>query len=77
MKIRGYDISYDAKSRKRARIEHVFGARRAVGSCARLAWCGRAPRLACRPGLQHLPPGDAGTVPPRHEGEIPLQLQPK
>ncbi len=30
MKIRGYDISYDAKSRKRARIEHVFGARRAV-----------------------------------------------
>ena len=23
-------------------------ARRAVGSCARLAWCGRAPRSACR-----------------------------
>ena len=40
-----------AKSRIRARIEHVFGAsrtRQAVGSCERSASCGPAPRSACR-----------------------------
>src|SRR6266540_1280216 len=34
--------------------------RRAAESCARSASCGHAPRLACRTGLQHSPPCDAG-----------------
>ena len=37
-------------------------ARRAVGSCARLAWCGRAPRSACRTWPTTFAAGDAGTA---------------
>src|SRR3982074_593100 len=54
-----------AKSRIRARIEHVFGAQQSApgGRLVRRVGLGRAPRPACaEPGLQHSPPGDAGTA---------------
>ena len=54
-----------AKSRIRARIEHVFGAQQNApgGRIVRTIGIVRArqDRLA-EPGLQHSPPGDAGTA---------------
>ena len=55
-----------AKSRIRALASSMCSersrTRQAVGSCERLASCGRALRSACRTGLQHSPPADAGTA---------------
>ena len=70
-----------AKSRIRARIEHVFGAQqnapggrivRTIGIVRARAKIGSA-----EPGLQHSPPGDAGTARSGMTVELSAVFQPK